>query len=89
MSLNLDQGEVDSSVVSTVSSNKTDRHDITEILLKVALNTIKQTNTIEYRVYMLEEFEETKGVSRIRKLKDRQHNGQKRYKQKATQKTKN
>jgi len=27
------------------STNKTDRHDITEILLKVALNTIKQTNT--------------------------------------------
>jgi hypothetical protein len=27
-----------------VSSNKTDRHDLTEILLKVALNTIKQTN---------------------------------------------
>ena len=26
------------------SSNKTDRRDITEILLKVALNTIKQTN---------------------------------------------
>jgi hypothetical protein len=26
------------------SSNKTDRHDITEILLKMALNTIKQTN---------------------------------------------
>jgi hypothetical protein len=25
------------------STNKTDRHDITEILLKVALNTIKQT----------------------------------------------
>jgi hypothetical protein len=25
------------------SPNKTDRHDITEILLKVALNTIKQT----------------------------------------------
>ena len=24
--------------------NKTDHHDITEILLKVALNTIKQTN---------------------------------------------
>jgi hypothetical protein len=24
--------------------NKTDRHDIIEILLKVALNTIKQTN---------------------------------------------
>jgi hypothetical protein len=29
----------------TVSStNKTDRHDITEILLKVALNTVKQTS---------------------------------------------
>ena len=26
------------------STNKTDLHDITEILLKVALNTIKQTN---------------------------------------------
>ena len=28
------------------STNKTDRHDITEILLKVALNTIKQTNNL-------------------------------------------
>jgi hypothetical protein len=28
------------------SINKTDHHDITEILLKVALNTIKQTNKI-------------------------------------------
>jgi hypothetical protein len=26
------------------STNKTDHHDITEILLKVVLNTIKQTN---------------------------------------------
>jgi hypothetical protein len=26
------------------STNKTDHHDITEILLKVTLNTIKQTN---------------------------------------------
>jgi hypothetical protein len=26
------------------STNKTDRHDMAEILLKVALNTIKQTN---------------------------------------------
>jgi hypothetical protein len=26
------------------SINKTDRHDITQILLKVALSTIKQTN---------------------------------------------
>jgi hypothetical protein len=32
------------SLVTPVSSiNKTDCHDITEILLKVALNTIKQT----------------------------------------------
>jgi hypothetical protein len=30
-----------SSLIS--STNKTDRHDITEILLKVALNTINQT----------------------------------------------
>jgi hypothetical protein len=30
--------------VSVSSTNKTDRHDITEVLLKVALNTIKQTN---------------------------------------------
>ena len=30
------------------STNKTDRHDITEILLKVALNTIKQTNKKSY-----------------------------------------
>jgi hypothetical protein len=29
---------------SVSSTNKTDRHDITEIFLKVALNTIKQTN---------------------------------------------
>ena len=28
------------------STNKTDRHDITEILLKVALNTIKQAYNI-------------------------------------------
>ena len=29
------------------STNKTDRHDITEILLKVALSTIKQTNQVD------------------------------------------
>jgi hypothetical protein len=28
------------------STNKTDRQDITEIVLKVALNTIKQTNKL-------------------------------------------
>jgi hypothetical protein len=30
------------------STNKTDRHDITEILLKVALNTITLTLTIYF-----------------------------------------
>jgi len=38
------------------STNKTDRHDITEILLKVALNTIKQTkrtNKIKYKYLFL------------------------------------
>jgi hypothetical protein len=30
-------------IFSESSTNKTDRHDIAEILLKVALNTIKQT----------------------------------------------
>jgi hypothetical protein len=60
VSSNLDQGEVynimwqsfpvtcDRSVVfsgfSVSSTSKTDRHDITEILLKVALNIIKPTN---------------------------------------------
>jgi hypothetical protein len=28
---------------TVTATNKTDRHDITEILLKVALNTINQT----------------------------------------------
>jgi hypothetical protein len=32
-----------SSGVPVSSTNKTDRHDMTEILLKVALNTINQT----------------------------------------------
>jgi hypothetical protein len=30
------------------STNKTDRHDITEILLKVALNTIKPERYLHY-----------------------------------------
>jgi hypothetical protein len=72
------------------STDKTDHHDLTEILFKVALNTIKQTNKymrlenfkkciLQSRfVYLYEEFEETKGVIRIRKSKkNRQHNGQK------------
>jgi hypothetical protein len=34
---------------SVSSTNKTDCHDITEILLKVALNTITLTITLNYR----------------------------------------
>jgi hypothetical protein len=34
-----------------------------------------------------EEFEDTKGVIRIRKLKDRQHNGQNKKKQKEKQRS--
>jgi hypothetical protein len=36
------------------STNKTDRHDIAEILLKVALNTIKQTSkSILYSLFTI------------------------------------
>jgi len=42
VSSNLDR----STVFSGSSINKTDRHDITEILFKVALKTIKQTNKL-------------------------------------------
>jgi hypothetical protein len=34
------------------STNKTDRHDIAEILLKVALNTINQTNTGMWELHL-------------------------------------
>jgi hypothetical protein len=35
---------------SVSSTNKTDRHDVTEILFKVALNTVKQTSKIAYNI---------------------------------------
>jgi len=35
------------------STNKTGRHDITEILLKVVLNTIKQTNKMWLQLYIM------------------------------------
>jgi hypothetical protein len=35
------------------ATNKTDRHDITERLLKVALNTINQTNKQTNKIYIL------------------------------------
>jgi hypothetical protein len=54
VSSNLNQGEMYNIMWSSLSvvfsgssgssTNKTDHHDITEILLKVALNTIKQIN---------------------------------------------
>ena len=37
--------------ISVSSTNKTDRHDITEILLKIALNTITLTLGKKWRVY--------------------------------------
>jgi hypothetical protein len=33
-----------------IGSHKTDRHDITEILLKVALNTIKKTQMLSFGI---------------------------------------
>ena len=63
VSANLDQGEVYSIVRDlrwfslgplVSSTNKTDRHDISEILLKVALNSIKQTNKQNRKKTMLE-----------------------------------
>jgi hypothetical protein len=51
------------------STNKTDSHDITEILLKVALNTINQTYVIffffitDVDVNMLEEEEDVPEVT--------------------------
>jgi hypothetical protein len=35
------------------STNKTDHHDITEILLKVALNTINQPDLLYITVFIL------------------------------------
>jgi hypothetical protein len=79
------------------STNKIcDRHDMTEFMLTVALNTLNpylrkttlkghllradlciQTCRLYYEDLIVEEFEDTKVVIRIRKSKDRQHNGQK------------
>jgi hypothetical protein len=50
------------------SINKTDRHDITEILLKVALNTIKQTNKHRSLVYV---FIERQQLSSLQSFKNK------------------
>jgi hypothetical protein len=42
--VNVATGRWFSSSIPVSSTNKTDRHDIAEILLKVALNAIKPTN---------------------------------------------
>jgi hypothetical protein len=52
------------------STNKTDRHDITEILLKVALNTIKQTT---YSFKSRSGLCYAKGILRNSKLYNRGH----------------
>jgi t-SNARE complex subunit (syntaxin) len=36
--------------MNNINTNKTDHHDVAEILLKVALNTIKQTNINKFLV---------------------------------------
>ena len=40
--------------VSGSSTNKTDRHDITKILLKVALNTITLPHHVSSEMYSIE-----------------------------------
>ena len=55
---------------SVSSTNKTDCHDITEILLKVALNTTKQTNKQTNKQKKVWRYQI--GITRTRKLKDRQ-----------------
>jgi hypothetical protein len=42
------------------STNKTDRHDITEILLKVALNTIKQPKQLKITIQSINQWTWTK-----------------------------
>ena len=52
------------------SINKTDCHDIAEILLKVAFNTIKQTNTHSYAParYNLDKYTTVQGSNKIIRL---------------------
>ena len=45
------------------STNKTDRQDITDILLKVALNTIKQIEQKQYNKHLFQQY-----ISAIRAL---------------------
>ena len=46
------------------STNKTDRHDITEILLKMTLNTIKQTYDLIWTLFLFSEWRSTIWSSR-------------------------
>ena len=45
------------------STNKTDRHDKTEILLKVALNTIKQMNQISWLTLYISKLIQNLGIN--------------------------
>jgi hypothetical protein len=55
------------------STNKTDRHDITEILLKVALNTIKQ-KIIRQMFVQLSNFTLSHNVVHLALIEIRTHN---------------
>jgi hypothetical protein len=57
------------------STNKTDRHDIIEILLKVALNTIKQTNKQTTKVNVTSHWQAlTNNVVHLALIEIRTHN---------------
>ena len=51
-------------VFSGYSTNKSDRHDIAEILLKVALNTITLTQTRQFLIKIAEKLESFHLISR-------------------------
>ena len=81
-------------IVFNINHDKTDCHDITEILLKVALNTIKQTKSdrdqilYDYKIYcsMINVFRYIKVlIKSCKSKKDMQYYGQ----QKEVQKTNN
>ena len=48
------------------STNKTDRHDNTEILIKVALNTIYQSERFYFKLILLNISVEKKGGGQVR-----------------------
>ena len=85
-------------VFSGSSTNKADYNDITEILLKVPLNTIKQTNKQTYlirpftltlirfdaRLHKSRKKENKKNKTKINKKKNKTKKNQNKYKQNKT-----